>query len=495
MRNRTRLVIVHASKQPKGIEHISDEIVLDFPTQSECYEWEAAAVHSLSMHVFPELTCGRVIVRGTALISFLRMDQFESVERTFELKLDELNNARLVQLESESHPERIFLLNGADWESSVEIRYPCDINHSPSTEVAVELIIKNARDLSKEGDLDIILEFTGETRHAQTAEADKWKQAIKYVMDLFEDQDPDAQLRNQVRATTKIEKQVAKEKKLPVVLLNDSIVDDPLFNEQQQQQLSSNSRTTTTLFQEVENAVASSAVPSGTSSSLTFAASSTAVASDAFVNFSSSSSRIGTVSFPPSLSAGSSMIDSLTPVILSSSSDAVPAVVFESARVASDPVSLAAASSSSTSPSATSSTPTALVSFAPDTSPLATSSTFTAPVSLASDTSPSGASSTASDPVLLTSAASPFSPPSEMLCSLKCPASGCAVASDASAISPVSFLNSASSSHEVSPPSSSNSQVLIFVIFFFGFFFGLFLLGPCITGVSAFCSIFHVFFG
>ena len=232
VRNRTQLVIIHASKEPKGFNHISDEIVLDFPTSNECYEWEAAVAHAVTMHIFPELTSRRVIVRGAALINFLQIDAFEPSEHVFELKLDDYHHVQLVQLESATHAQRIFMLNGADWESDIGIGHPHDAERMHSTEDHGDfLFIKNARHVDQV-EVDIILEFTGDTWDSKRERTELWKQAIKYAMDLFEDQDPDAQLRNQLRATT----QLSRQKKLPVVVLNDSIFDDEHYVQQQQQQ-------------------------------------------------------------------------------------------------------------------------------------------------------------------------------------------------------------------------------------------------------------------
>ena len=226
VRSRTQLVIQNASKRPQGHEHFGDEIVLEFGSPEECYAWESACVWAVTKHIFPELTCGRVIIHGTALISFLRLDQFEPSEHYVELTLDNFRNAQLVQRAlqrtSEPQPQRTFLLNGPDWESAITISNVYDEERHLSKDVPAALIIKRARELGKsEVDLDIILEFTTVV-DGKVEEADRWKQAIQYVMDDFEDQDPDAQLRSEYRATEKNEKQVAKEKKAPIVLLNDT---------------------------------------------------------------------------------------------------------------------------------------------------------------------------------------------------------------------------------------------------------------------------------
>jgi hypothetical protein len=230
VRDRTHLVIIHASKEPKGFNHINDEIILDFPTSNECYEWEAAVAHAVTMHIFPELTSRRVIVSGAALINFLQIDAFEPSEHVFELKLDDYHHVQLVQLGSATHAQRIFMLNGADWESDIGIGHPHDAGRRHSTEDHGDfLFIKNARHVDQV-EVDIILEFTADTWDSKRERTELWKQAIKYAMDLFEDQDPDSQLRNQLRATT----QLSRQKKLPVVVLNDSIFDDEHPVQQQQ---------------------------------------------------------------------------------------------------------------------------------------------------------------------------------------------------------------------------------------------------------------------
>jgi hypothetical protein len=232
VRDRTHLVIIHASKEPKGFNRISDEIILDFPTSNECYEWEAAVAHAVTMHIFPELTSRRVIVSGAALINFLQIDAFEPSEHVFELKLDDYHHVQLVQLGSATHAQRIFMLNGADWESDIGIGHPRDAGRRHSTEDHGDfLFIKNARHVDQV-EVDIILEFTADTWDSKRERTELWKQAIKYAMDLFEDQDPDSQLRNQLRATT----QLSRQKKLPVVVLNDSIFDDEHPVQQQQQE-------------------------------------------------------------------------------------------------------------------------------------------------------------------------------------------------------------------------------------------------------------------
>jgi hypothetical protein len=207
MRGKKQLVIINASHQPKGLRHIDSEIILEFPSESECAQWYLAFQHAVTNFVFPELTCGRVIVRGEALISFLLMDEFEPAEHVFELKLDMYRNAQLVQVGSASNPQRIFLLNGADWESTIE---------NVQSHRQLQLTIRNARDCTRHRVLDIVMEFSGD-EFSKRQETEKWKQAFKYAMDLFEDQDPDSQLRSQFRAT------VASQKREPTVLLDDSV--------------------------------------------------------------------------------------------------------------------------------------------------------------------------------------------------------------------------------------------------------------------------------